>query len=206
MTAWKEDQFSYQGEFYTYQDVTVVPKPYQQPYPPTRIAVASEDTFSIAGTLGHPIFISANTLVPQLQERLQLYRQARRKAGHSGPGDVSLRIPAYLAEDPDRAVSEPEASTMHAIRYGAQELSKSAASEEARKRLLEMARVPYRDILQNRVMYGTPDYVVERIQEYQENLGITGLVLETNYGGQIPNDRVVNSIRLIAQKVMPEFK
>ena len=206
MTAWKEDTFSYQGEFYTYQDVTVVPKPYQQPYPPTRIAVASEDTFSIAGTLGHPIFISANTPVPQLQERLELYQQARRKAGHLGPGDVSLRIPAYVAEDSDRAVSEPEASTMHAIRYGAQELSKSAATEEARKRLLEMARVPYSDILEKRVMYGTPEVLVERIQEYQENLGITGLVLETNYGGQIPNDRVVNSIRLIAQKVMPEFK
>ena len=52
MKAWKEDLFSYQGEFYSYENVVVVPKPYQQPYPPTRIAAASEDTFSLAGTLG----------------------------------------------------------------------------------------------------------------------------------------------------------
>ena len=204
--AWKEDQFSYQGEFYAYEDVTVVPKPYQHPYPPIRIAVASEDTFSLAGSLGHPIFISANTPIPQLQERLQLYRQARNEAEHPGPAEVSLRIPAYVAEEPDRAASEPEASTMHAIRYGAQELIKSAASEAGRNRILELARVPYSEILQRRVMYGTPDTVVDRIHKYQETLGITGLVLETNYGGQIPNDRVVNSIRLIAEKVMPEFK
>ena len=206
MEAWKEEQFSYQGEFYSYEDVTVVPKPYQQPYPPTRIAVASDDTFPLVGKMGHPIFISANTPVPQLQERLQLYRQARQEAGHSGPGDVSLRIPAYVAEDADKAVSEPEASTMGVIRYGAQELSKSAASEEGRIRMLNMARVPYSDILQQRVMFGTPEAVVARIQEYQESLGIDGVVLETNYGGQIPYDRVVNSIRLIAEKVIPRFK
>ena len=205
MKAWKEDQFSYQGEFYAYEDVTVVPKPYQKPYPPTRMAVASEDTFSLAGTLGHPIFISASTPISQLQERLQLYHQARQEAGHPGPDDVSLRVPAYVAEDPDKAASEPEASTMHAIRYGAQELLKSAASEEGRNRIIELAGTPYSEILQKRVMYGTPDAVVDRIRHYQESLGITGLVLETNYGGQNPHDRVVNSIRLIADKVMPEF-
>ncbi len=206
MKAWKEDRFSYQGEFYSYEDVTVVPKPYQQPYPPTWVAAASEDTFSLVGALGHPIFISANTPVPQLQERLRLFRQARQEAGHSVPGNVSLRIPAYVAEDPNRAFSEPEASTMAAIRYGAQELSKSAASEEGRKRLLNMARVPYSDVFRQRVMYGTPEAVVGRIQEYQESLGISGVVLETNYGGQIPNDRVVNSIRLITERVIPEFR
>ena len=186
MKAWNEDRFSYQGEFYSYEDVTVVPKPFQQPYPPTRIAVASEDTFSLAGTLGHPIFISSNTPVPRLQERLELYRKSRQEAGHSGPADVSLRIPAYVAEDAGKASSEPEASTMGAIRYGAQELSKSAASEEGRIRLLNMARVPYSDILQTRVMYGTPEAVAERIQEYQEHLGISGVVLETIMAARYP--------------------
>ena len=90
MKAWKEDQFTYQREFYSYENVVVAPKPYHQPYPPTRIAAASEDTSPLVGTLGHPIFItitpalSASTPVPLLQERLELFRQARRVAGHSG--------------------------------------------------------------------------------------------------------------------------
>ena len=96
------------GEYYSYDDVTLVPKAYQQPYPPTRIAVASEDTFSLVGKLGHPIFISATTAVPLLQERLELYRQAWEESGHSGPIQVSLRIPAYVAEDNGRAASDPE--------------------------------------------------------------------------------------------------
>ncbi len=206
MSAWKEEKFSYQGEHYSYQDVTVVPKPYQTPHPPTRIAVASEDTFSLAGKLGHHIFISANTPIPQLQERLSLYWDARREAGHSGPGEVSLRIPAYVAEDSGKAASEPEASTTHAIQYAARELIKSIASEEGRTRLLAAADAPYSEILKSRVMYGTPDAVVDRLHEFREKLGITGVVMEVNYGGQIANDRVLNSVRLLAEKVMPAFK
>jgi alkanesulfonate monooxygenase SsuD/methylene tetrahydromethanopterin reductase-like flavin-dependent oxidoreductase (luciferase family) len=206
MSAWKEDRFSYEGEYYAYQDVTVVPKPFQHPHPPTRIAVASEDSFSIVGGLGHPILVSANTPTPQLRERLTLYRQARQKAGYSGPGEVSLRIPVYLADDPVKATSEPEDSTMHGLRYRATELSQTAATQEAADRMRTMAAVPYEEILRTQFMYGTPEAVSDRIREYQEQLGITGVVLEVNYGGQNPNDKVANSIRLLAEKVMPEFK
>jgi alkanesulfonate monooxygenase SsuD/methylene tetrahydromethanopterin reductase-like flavin-dependent oxidoreductase (luciferase family) len=55
-------------------------------------------------------------------------------------------------------------------------------------------------------MHGTPEEVVERIQRYEEELGISGLVLEMNFGGQIPNELVLNSIRQLTEKVMPEFK
>ena len=160
----------------------------------------------MVGKLGHPIFVSANTPIPQLQERLKLYRQAREEAGHSGPGEVSLRIPAYVSEDAGKAHSEPQASTMHAIQYGANELSQTAATEEGAERLRKMASVPYDEILRSRVMFGTPDAVVERLREFQEKLGITGVVMEVNYGGQIANGQVLNSVRLLAEKVMPAFK
>ena len=37
-------------------------------------------------------------------------------------------------------------------------------------------------------------------------LGISSVVLETNYGGQIPYDRVINSIRLLTERVVPKFQ
>lgn len=206
MKSWKEDQVSYQGDFYSYENVVVVPQPYQQPHPPIRIAAASEDTFALAGMLGHPILMRATKPIPELKEQLEIFRQARQEAGHDGFGDVALSIPVYVAEDSNRAISEPEASTMEETQYAARELLSSVADEEIKKRLQNLAQTPYSDILKHRVMYGTPEAVVERIEEYRENLGINGLVLEPNYGGRIPNHRVLNSIRLIAEKVMPEFK
>ena len=206
MKAWAEEQFSHEGEYYSFNDVTVVPRPRQKPYPPTRVAVASEDTFPLMGSLGHHIFISANTPIPRLQERLEQYRKAWREAGHPGTGDVSLRIPTYIAETAEKAQLEPEASTMHAVQYGATELSRIAASEEAAERLRQAASVPYDDLLRHRLMYGTPEAVVERIRQYQDTLAISGVVMEMNYGGQIPYDRVVDSVRLLTEKVMPKFK
>jgi alkanesulfonate monooxygenase SsuD/methylene tetrahydromethanopterin reductase-like flavin-dependent oxidoreductase (luciferase family) len=206
LKAWGQEQFSHDGQYFSFHDVNLVPKPYQRPYPPIRVALASVDTFSLIGSMGHSVFISANTPIPQLRERLELYRKARQEAGHAGPSDIALRIPAYVAETAERARSEPEASTMHALQYGAQELSGSAASPEIAERLQRMASVPYDDILKRRVMYGTPEAVVDRLQEYQEELGISGVVLETNYGGQIPYDRVINSIRLLTERVVPKFK
>jgi alkanesulfonate monooxygenase SsuD/methylene tetrahydromethanopterin reductase-like flavin-dependent oxidoreductase (luciferase family) len=204
--AWKQEQFSHAGQFFSFQNVTVVPKPYQQPHPPIHVALASAETFALVGRMGHAVFISANTPIPQLQERLNFYRQARQEAGYTEPADITLRIPAYVAETAEQARSEPEASALHAVRYAAQELSSTAASQEVAERLQRTAEIPYDDLLKRRLLYGTPAAVVERLQEYQEALGITGVVLEVNYGGRIPYDGVVQSIRLLTSKVLPKFK
>ncbi len=206
MKAWNQERFSHCGEFFTFHDVTVVPRPYQQPRPPVRVALASADTFALVGRMGHAIFISANTPIPVLQERLALYRQARQEAGFSGPGDVALRIPAYIAETAEGARCEPEASAIHAMRYAAEELITTAANPEVAARLRQTASTPYEEVMKNRLLYGTPEAVIDRLQAYQETLGISGVVLEMNYGGRIPYERVINSIRLLATRVAPKFK
>lgn len=204
--AWGSEQFSHAGTHFTFHEVTAVPKPYQQPHPPIRVALASVDTFTLVGGWGYPIFISANTPIPQLQERLALYHQARREAGHQGPGDIALRIPAYLADTMAQARSEPEESARHAIRYAVEELAGTAGSQEVAERMQRLANTPYEDILKQRVMFGTPEAVVDRLQMYRDALGVTSVVLEMNYGGRIPYDRVLHSIRLLTSKVMPQLK
>ncbi|GIT45266.1 MAG: hypothetical protein Ct9H300mP11_32020 [Chloroflexota bacterium] len=34
LKAWTNETFSFEGEYYKFEDVTVTPKPYQKPYPP----------------------------------------------------------------------------------------------------------------------------------------------------------------------------
>ena len=203
--AWGDEPFSHHGEFYTFHDVNVEPKPYQGPDLPIRVAAASAETFSMVGRLGYPIFISTNSEVPELLERLQLYRDALREAGHPGPGDVLLRIPAYVSESAKKARSEPEASTTYMVGYTAAQIG-SAPNQETTDRLQRLANISYEEVLRHKVIYGTPEEVVERIQMYREELGISGLVLEMNYGGQIPDELVLRSIRQLTEKVMPQFK
>lgn len=204
LKAWGDEPFSHEGKFYSFHDVNLVPKTYQKPHPPVRVAVESIDSFALMGKWGFPIFIRHQMDIPQLQDLLKRYREVRESAGFSGPNDVILQIPIYVAETAEQAYSEPEASTMRRLQLIRQTLNK-AADQEAYERLKRISEVSYDEVLK-RCAFGTPEAVVERFQEYQETLGITGVSLEVNAGGQIPYDRVVNSIRLLTEKVIPQFK
>lgn len=181
----------------------MVPKPYQYPHPPIRIAVESRDMFALVGRLGFPIFIRHQMEMSELQGLLQEYQEERPAAGFSGPNDVILQRAAYVAETADRARSDPEASTMRQRRLVRESLHQTG-DPEAFERLRRLSEVSYDEVL-HRVAYGTPEAVVERLQQYGETLGITGVSLDLNPGGQLPYDRVVHSLRLLVEKVIPHF-
>ena len=205
--AWVDEKLSYEGEFYSFHEVTVVPKPYQKPHPPIRVAVYSPETFEQMGSWGYPIFVPSTMDLPLLEERTALYMKAWREAGHPGSGDVVLRIPTYVAETTEKAMSEPEESAMVSMRAAAAALGSASGSAETEARIQRLASVTYDEVLtEKKVMYGTAEAVVDRLREYEDTLEITGIALELNYGGQIPRDRVLNSMNLVAERVIPQFK
>jgi alkanesulfonate monooxygenase SsuD/methylene tetrahydromethanopterin reductase-like flavin-dependent oxidoreductase (luciferase family) len=61
-------------------------------------------------------------------------------------------------------------------------------------------------VLRDRVAYGTPDMVVDRLRHLRDALGVSGVIMESNVGGRIPLERVLNSIRLYAQEVAPRLR
>jgi len=111
--AWTEPSFSYEGKYHRFSNVSVTPKPYQKPYPELRMAAATPETFPQIGRLGLPIFVAVRQgPFGQLAERIKSYREAYAAAGHSGRGQVFLRVPAFLAETRQRARAEAEESIM----------------------------------------------------------------------------------------------
>jgi len=206
MKAWSGNSLSHEGQYHSFHDVAVTPKPFQQPYPPVRVAVAGEDTFQLVGEMGHPIFVSANTPRPQLKERLDIYREKLAESGAPGAPDIAIRVPVYCAETTEKAREEPRVSALGAIQYAASELIQTAASPEIAQRMRRIAAAPYEQVLQERVVFGTPTELVDTFKGYQEELGVTGVVMEVNYGGQVPADRVINSLRLMSDEVMPHFR
>src|SRR5262252_660205 len=94
LKAWTEERFSYEGQYYSCTDLCVLPKPYQKPSPPIRVAATTQETFPQVGAMGYPIFVGLRGFdVPQVARHLAVYRQTLREAGHAGSGDVFLRIP-----------------------------------------------------------------------------------------------------------------
>jgi hypothetical protein len=48
--------------------------------------------------------------------------------------------------------------------------------------------------------------VVERLSQLRDEIGLSGVIIESNVGGRIPLERVLNSIRLFAQEVAPKLR
>ena len=63
----------------------------------------------------------------------------------------------------------------------------------------------YDEFLRTRVVFGSPESVVDRIEEFRERMGLTGLILDMNHGGQIPHEQVIDSIKLLTEKVAPRL-
>jgi len=82
----------------------------------------------------------------------------------------------------------------------------TTASEERAERADRLSRVTYDDLLRDRVAYGTPDMVVDRLRRLRDELGLSGVIMESNVGGRVPLERVLNSIQLYAQEVAPRLR
>jgi alkanesulfonate monooxygenase SsuD/methylene tetrahydromethanopterin reductase-like flavin-dependent oxidoreductase (luciferase family) len=201
--AWGDGPFSFEGEHYTFHDANVFPKPYQKPHPPIRIACESRASFRLMGELGFPILLRHQLELAELRHLLAEYEQARHAAGFSGTNQVTLQANCYLAETPERARSEPESSTMYERRLLRERIGGREGDQEASARLAAL-HAPY-DQLLPRLLYGTPEAIVDRLREYRDTLGITGVCLNMNPGGQIPADLVHNSLRLLMEHVAPQF-
>ncbi|HET6306255.1 MAG TPA: LLM class flavin-dependent oxidoreductase [Rhodopila sp.] len=211
--AWTQETFSFHGRFYDFDDICLVPKPYQTPYPPLRIAVNSPDTFQQSGAQGMPIFVATRLGdLDELVPNLRMYREAWQAAGHPGQGQVYLRVPVYIAATEKQAREEPQESVMFFYKYLGERIEASAVMEGARaienraERGQRLQTIDYESVLKSKMVVGTPAMVVDRLAALQETLGLSGILAEMNCGMQIPHERVVNSLRMMCAEVMPHLR
>ncbi|MXZ91502.1 MAG: LLM class flavin-dependent oxidoreductase [Chloroflexi bacterium] len=212
LKAWNNYRFDHHGHYYNMDDVVVTPRPYQQPHPPIRIAANSIDTFGIVGQLGFPLVTGVRGQgLKQVANNLELYRAAVKESGHD-VDDVYVRMPIYVAESMEQVRADTEESTMRAFRRTADtyirtvEAEGENASAERRQRAEQLLNTTYDDLLVDRVAYGSPEEVAERLTEIRGQLGLTGVIMEPNLGGTVPVERVQNSVRLYAEEVAPALR
>ena len=211
--AWTNERFSYDGDYYTFDDVCLVPKPYQSPHPTIRVAANSAATFPTVAGMGLPVFIGLRGQgVTQVAEHVDSYVRAWSDAGHEGPADVSLRVPVFVAETREVALSDPEESFMRQFRRLGGQLESSTArpgtddSEDRAQRAAELASLNWDQVRREKVAVGTPEMVVERIHELKDTLKLSGIVAEFNAGELLPSDAVSTSLKLFCERVVPAFK
>jgi len=208
----RQDRFSFAGNFYSYKDIAVVPRPQPSLATRLRVAATSDDTYKAIGTMGLPIFVAVRLgTIEELGPQIEAYRAAWRAAGHAGQGEVYLRVPIYVG-DSAAAAHDPEDSILQFYRALGAQLERSAAlvgmraSERRAERGQALQTISWPDVLRDKVIVGTPDAVVARLAELVRTLGLAGVLAELNCGGRLAADKVMRSLALMSEHVLPHFR
>ena len=106
--AWTEEVFSYEGEFWSYKDVALWPRPLQQPHPPLWMPiVGSRESIEFAAGHNLPITPGLGRSQGLRDDIIRYYARCLAKAGHRiTPDHLSLGISAYVADSKAEAVRE----------------------------------------------------------------------------------------------------
>jgi alkanesulfonate monooxygenase SsuD/methylene tetrahydromethanopterin reductase-like flavin-dependent oxidoreductase (luciferase family) len=160
--------------------------------------------------MGLPLLVALiGTPMSELATMIDVYQTAWQASGRPERGKVRLRLPIYVADTQRHALADPQPSVMpyyERLRQGFLRGSQRYESAERSARAAQLATLTYEDVLQERVVFGTPQHVTARLRALQQALGLSGIIIEPNIGGDIPPDLVAGSMTLFAQNVAPRLR
>jgi alkanesulfonate monooxygenase SsuD/methylene tetrahydromethanopterin reductase-like flavin-dependent oxidoreductase (luciferase family) len=173
LRAWTEEKLSYTGTHYRFDGVEVLPKPMQQPHPPVWMAATSEAALDWAARSGFSILMDPHAAARDIGRKRRYYAERLAAAGFALAGR-ELPVARLLALGDTTAEAEAVA------RRGAQWIVASYFGATHRPVGITDPNQPGRDpverYLDDVILYGTPDAVLDQILRLREEIGLDYLL------------------------------
>ncbi len=171
LAAWSNDRLTFKGEFHDFDDVEVLPKPRQRPHPPVWVAASSQGAVEWASERGLSILMDPHSAHGEIARKRGHYRDGLEKAGHeTGGRDIPMaRLMALAATDEEAAVI-----AQRGAQFTGRYVPKQAiASFRSDGRMLE----PVEHYMDDVIIHGCPERVVDTLQRLEEELPLEYLLL-----------------------------
>ena len=226
---WTNEYFSHQGQNYTFpvddtvfshpkypsdpawQDgdrvtkLRVTPRPLQEPHPPLWMTVSTDRSVTTAAELG----LKACYWQPpplRIRQRMELYAQVRSEL-EGRPfalgEDQAVMRSTYVAPSMEEARRDAEEGIMSAFIFNDPFRGRQVFTNPGEV-LAPEVELDW-DFLEPRtLLVGSPENVVERVQELQEVCNLEYLLVEFTHMG-MPLSKTLRNLETFAAKVMPRF-
>lgn len=225
----KPDPFSWSSPHYAFENVSIMPRPIQQPHPKIVMAASTAESIEWAARKRVPMAASF-AAIDSLAENFAYYREyAETECGWSpGPEYAMFSRQVYVAETDEQAHAESRPhleSFWHEIPVGRRfppEVEKVRASQRTERSYaykkgkaaggpqlfesLSAGKVPETDWLieQGMAIVGSPKSVVAQIRRQQEAFKAGTMMMYAPFG-TLPMDLATKSLELYASDVLPEL-
>src|SRR5438270_8232788 len=228
--AGTKEVFSYEGQFWSYHDVALWPRPVQQPHPPIWMPiVGSQESIEFAAAHNIPITPGLGRARGLRDDIIRFYAKCLAAAGHRiTPNHLSLGITAYVADSKAQALREygphilyfnrtlfSHGNFTEVERQRETGYASAASTDYVRPENLRAAqnlRSEFRNLTMaqleeqaEHMPMGTADEVAQRIIDAAESAGANQVQIAMNRGC-LPHDLFMNQIARFAREVLPRLQ
>ncbi len=189
--------------------ISVIPKPFQKPHPPIWQVVDGERSIQWAATNGLNTIMWIPT-VKALKKRFEIYKDAKSKAEDRdvplGEG-ISLVRDMFVAEtmkDAEKLAGDHIINYMRWVCHWRGLGNHMDPGEDLPETKSKLDLLNYDFLHKRNLLFGTPDYVVEKIKELQSELNLQNLQVWSNFPG-IDHEACMRSIKLFNDEVIPKI-
>jgi alkanesulfonate monooxygenase SsuD/methylene tetrahydromethanopterin reductase-like flavin-dependent oxidoreductase (luciferase family) len=185
----------------------IFPVSRQQPHPPLFMAAGTERSMAYAARHGFGLMLSTLPSFDTLGRQIGFYRRHCSEApvhlaSNPAHGKVDIARWVYVAETDAEARHDSEDGIIRHLTHfmgGATAGYLGSVSEKVKGTTLD-----YDELAATTLLHGSPATVVRRLRELRDTTGLTSLLL--HYPPYYGHDKAMRSLRLFAERVMPEFR
>jgi alkanesulfonate monooxygenase SsuD/methylene tetrahydromethanopterin reductase-like flavin-dependent oxidoreductase (luciferase family) len=191
--AWSGERFSYEGKYFKFNDVRVLPRPISQPYPELLWGGMTAKAIERGARLGLSFACNLG------RREVQVYREALQRYGKDPAAFriVGNRI-VYVADSFDRAWADIEQAALYQASLYGQWLS-AAAGPGQTWNWADAER------LKRGAIIGSPQEVQDRLQQLMQAGETTELIIAMQLPGLEPN-KTMRSLERFCAEVLPHLR
>ena len=190
--------------------ISIVPKPFQKPHPAIWQVVDSPSSIEWAAANGINTIMWIPT-VKALKKRFLLYKEAKSKAENRevplGEGICLVRdmFIADTMEEAEKLAGEHIVNYMRWVCHWRGLGNHMDPGEILPETDHKLDLLNYEFLHKRNLLFGTPEYVVNKINELKSELNLQNLQVWSNFPG-IDHEACMRSIKLFTNEVMPKIK
>jgi alkanesulfonate monooxygenase SsuD/methylene tetrahydromethanopterin reductase-like flavin-dependent oxidoreductase (luciferase family) len=178
LEAWTHERITWCGRYWQFEDVEVLPKPLQQPHPPTWVAAGSPGALRWAGQRGYSILLGPHSTFAENAAQRRLYEDELVTHGHPVAGRDLPMARMVAVADTD---AEAAAVALAGVQWVASAYinpSKVTNPTSRAQDFLAMGRSALLErYLSSVVIHGTPERVTDQIERLRTEMQLSYLML-----------------------------
>jgi len=206
--SWTQAKFSFDGEFYSYEDIPIMPRVLQDPHPPLLIGAMSDPAVRRAGRLGLGWICDPLTHLDTAEAWTAMYHEALAEGGTGERPNVVLIRDCWVGPEKDlRELWWPTILNYHLFykNLGFFTSGRFNTTYEPWVTTATDDDWTYERVLPNRAIYGSVDEVVDEIGRYSELLGVEELILAFRHSTGPTHEHTLEAIERFGREVIPQL-